>query len=246
MSELLTASLAFPSVVLTILVGITFLYWVFVILGALDIDIFHADADIDGALDGHGHVGHDIGGHDVGGGDAGDAGDGDGGGDVGDASTFLKPLGLRRVPLTISLTFVFVFSWTICLLTMHYLGAWIPDGILRWVFGAGVLFGSLFFSLPLTAIAITPIAPAFVVALANRHRDNVGSTCSVTTGRVDQSFGQAKITAGGAELVISVRCDDEGMFSRDDKALVIDYDEQRHAYIIEPLPDSLKKQSKDK
>lgn len=243
MSELLQAALAFPSVALTILVGITFLYWVFVILGALDIDIFQSDADFDGAMEGHGHA------HEAGGGDAAhagaDAGDGGDAGDVGDASTFLKPLGLKRVPLTISLTFVFVFSWTICLLTMHYLAPWVPDGLLRWVFGLGVLFGSLFFSLPLTAIAITPIAPAFVVALADRRRDNVGATCTVTTGRVDQDFGQAKITCNGAELVIPVRSDDDNNFSRGDKGLVIDYDNKRQAYIVEPLPESLEKQSKD-
>jgi hypothetical protein len=232
MTELLDASMAFPSVALTILVGITFLYWTFVILGALDIDILQADADV---------------------GDAGDAGDGDADGDgdgdnssAAEASTFLKPLGLKRVPVTISLTFVFVFSWAICLLTMHYLAPWVPEGILRWVFGLGVLVGSLIFSLPLTAIAITPIAPAFVVSLVKRRRDNVGETCTVSTGRVDSKFGQAKITCNGAELVIPVRCDGETVFERNDKALVIDYDDKRNAYLIEPLPEALKKQLKEK
>lgn len=237
MTELLDASMAFPSVVLTILVGITFLYWIFVILGALDIDILQgADADF-------GDVG------DVGdAGDAGEAGEGEGDGDgsPAEASTFLKPLGLKRVPVTISLTFVFVFSWAICLLAMHYLAPWVPEGLLRWVFAFGVLLASLIFSLPLTAIAITPIAPAFVISLVKRRRDNVGETCTISTGRVDSNFGQAKITRDGAELVIPVRCDEDKAFERNDKALVIDYDDNRNAYLIEPLPDALKKQLKEK
>jgi hypothetical protein len=129
---------------------------------------------------------------------------------------------------------------------MHYLAPWVPEGILWWVFAVGVLFGSLIFSLPLTAIAITPIAPAFVISLVKRRRDNVGETCTVSTGRVDSSFGQAKITCNGAELVIPVRCDEDQVFERNDKALVIDYDDKRNAYLIEPLPDALKKQLKEK
>lgn len=226
MSELLNASLAFPSVALTILVGITLLYWVFVILGALDIDVFHADADIDGAVDGA-----DAGGHDVA--DGNDAGDGH---DASDGvSSFLSPLGLRRVPLTISLSLIFVISWSISLLATHYLGPLIPDGMPTWLFGVLVLGASLLVSLPLTAIAITPLAPVFEIHHARGAMDNVGATCTVTTGRVDHDFGQAKITDNGLELVIPVRCDRDNQFERNDHALVIDYDKTRHAYLIEPM-----------
>lgn len=228
MSELLDASLAFPSVALTILVGITLLYWVFVILGALDIDLFHADADIDGA------AGVDGGGGDVG--DAGgEAGDGDGHEGAEGVSSFLSPLSLRRVPLTISLSFIFVISWSICLLATYYLGPVIPGGMPTWLFGILVLGGSIIASLPLTAIVITPLAPVFTVHHAKAALDNVGATCTVTTGRVDHDFGQAKITDNGLELVIPVRCDRDNQFQRHDRALVIDYDKQRHAYLIEPM-----------
>ncbi|MCP4444238.1 MAG: DUF1449 family protein [Myxococcales bacterium] len=232
MSELLEASLAFPSVALTILVGITLLYWVFVILGALDIDIFHVDADIDGAADG---VGGGEGGDAGGGHDAADGHDAAEGHDAEGVSSFLSPLGLRRVPLTISLSFIFVIAWSLCLLTTYYLGPIIPDGMPTWLFGVLVLGGSLLVSLPLTAIVITPLAPVFKIHHARGAIDNVGSTCTVTTGHVDHDFGQAKITDNGLELVIPVRCDRDDQFQRHDRALVIDYDEKRHAYLIEPM-----------
>jgi hypothetical protein len=57
MSEFLTAILAFPTVVFTILLGMVVLYWLFVLLGALDIDVLDfADADGDGDADGFGGV----------------------------------------------------------------------------------------------------------------------------------------------------------------------------------------------
>ena len=43
MTELLDASLRFPTVIFTIGLGIALVYWVFVLIGALDIDLFGAD-----------------------------------------------------------------------------------------------------------------------------------------------------------------------------------------------------------
>jgi hypothetical protein len=61
LTEFLNAILAFPTVLLTIPLGVMVAYWLFVILGALDINLL-GDADLDGHghtdlhLDGHGHV----------------------------------------------------------------------------------------------------------------------------------------------------------------------------------------------
>ena len=48
MPELLTALLAFPTVIFTGLMGLILLYWLFVILGALDVDLFGGE---EGVLD---------------------------------------------------------------------------------------------------------------------------------------------------------------------------------------------------
>lgn len=57
MSEFMSAILAFPTVVFTILLGVVVLYWLFVLLGAMDIDVLDfADADGDGDADGLGGV----------------------------------------------------------------------------------------------------------------------------------------------------------------------------------------------
>ena len=84
---------------------------------------------------------------------------------------------------------------------------------------------------------------AFPVTVTNPKTGKTWTILGIMTDGHD--FGQAKITCNGAELVISVRCDAQDKFSRDDQGLVIDYDDERQAYIIEPLPDSLKKQLKE-
>ena len=248
MGQLLKASLAFPTVVLTILVGIALVYWIFVILGALDIDLVaDADVDVDGALDGAGDIG-DVGG-DIGdaGGDIGDAGDaGDAGGDadghVGSAG-ILAALGLRAVPMTISFSLIFLFAWIICMIIMLAIGDF--DSVPRWLLGTGVLLGSLFLALPPAALCAKPIAPLFVIHEAKKRQDYVGSVCTVMTGEVTNKFGQARIQEGGYVLEVQVRCEVGERFKRQDQALIIEFDREREVYLIEPMDEVMGKKKKE-
>jgi hypothetical protein len=236
MDQLLHIALAFPTVLLTILVGIAMVYWIFVILGALDIDLV-ADADADG-LDAGGDVGGDVAGDAGGGagdgGDAGDAGHDHGDhGDHGGSAGILAALGLRKVPLTISTSLIVLFAWTICLIAMLALDGF--DGLPRWILGIAVLLGSLLMALPLAAVCARPIAPLFVIHEAKKRKDYVGSVCTITTGEVTGKFGQARIQEGAYVLDVPVRCDTDHGFARHDKALIIDYDKARDAYLVEPM-----------
>ena len=58
--------------------------------------------------------------------------------------------------------------------------------------------------------------------------------CTITTGHVDDGFGQATIEDGPDVLNISVRCDRTGVLTRGSKALVVDFDSTRQAYVVEP------------
>jgi hypothetical protein len=234
-SQLLDASVRFPTVIFTIGLGICLVYWLFVLLGALDIDLLGAehageatkgigDAITGGAkggaeaLKGVGHdVGHD---HDV---------DVDGG--------FWEALGLASVPLTISISVIMLVCWCASLMAMHYggnsigsLGGWLP---------AIVLLAVVILGIPIAGLLVRPLGPVFEVKEGKRNRDYVGHTCTITTGSVDDDFGQATIEDGGTVLVIPVRCDRKGALGRGHKALVIDFDEARAAYVVEPTPEGL-------
>lgn len=223
---MIDASLEFPNVVFTIALGVVLVYWLFVLLGTLDIDLFgHGD------VGGHdvGDVGGDVaGGHDAGGHDGGDGHDGDGDADSGGLWHFL---GLGDVPLTISISFIVLTGWVASMLGTRYL----QDGALRYA----VLPLAFVAALLASAVLVRPLRPVFRVREGKTNRDYEGATCTITTGHVDDKFGQATIEDGGTVLIIAVRCDKAGALKRGDKALVVEFDPERQAYIVEPATDML-------
>lgn len=227
---LLSASLQFPTVVFTIALGIALVYWLFVLLGALDIDILGGgDADVSGAAKG---IGEAL----TGGAKAGVEAvkldfdvDADSGG-------VWSGLGLKSVPMTITVSIVLLCSWCGSLLLMHYLvpalglGSWFPPLLLP---------GMLLVSIPITAVVVRPLVPIFEIREGKSNHDYVGHSCTISTGSVDENFGQATVEDGGTVLVIPVRCDKPGKLARNDKALIIEFDPERQAYVVEPAIDML-------
>ena len=233
MNDLWQASLQFPTVVFTIALGIALVYWLFVLLGALDIDLLGGgDVDVSGAAKGIGEV---VTGGAKAGAEAihahgGDGADLDADGGVWDF------LGLGDVPLTISVSFILLIGWVGSLLAMEYAvphvtsAGWLPALLLPLV---------LLLALPLAALLVRPLAPVFAIKEGKSNADYIGHACTVTTGSVDENFGQATIEDGGTVLVIQVRCDRSGKLGRGDRALVIEFDPARQAYVVEPSADML-------
>jgi hypothetical protein len=234
-NELVSASLQFPTVVFTIVLGIVLVYWLFVLLGALDIDLFGGDVDVDvsGAAKGIGDV---LTGGAKGGAEAFHA---DAGADAGaDADADLEGgglwhgLGLGDVPVTISVSLIVLISWCGSLLAMHYIA-----GTAGWQ-AVVVLVVAFFIALPIAALLVRPLAPVFAVKEGKSNTDYIGHACAVSTGTVDENFGQATVEDGGTVLVIQVRCE-RGKLTRGDKALIIEFDQARQAYVVEPSADML-------
>lgn len=254
MSEFLTAILAFPTVVFTILLGVVIAYWLFVLLGALDINLL-GDADLDGhgtdvAVGGHGHAdlhvaghghGHDLHvdghGHVHGAGHEIDHADHHGDGDVEEAgglAGLIQSLGLGGVPVTLMLSLLILAAWGFCIAAMQALGA----GGAGWLAVATSLL-SLGLAVPVTAVLIRPLRRFFTTIEAPRNRDFLGKVCTITTLRVDERYGQAEIEDGGAGLVVQVRSTDPGRLSRGDRALIFDYKDE--VFYVAPMDESLKR-----
>lgn len=232
MNELLEASVRFPTVVFSVGLGIALIYWLFVLLGALDIDLFH---DATGAAKGGGEaLGDAITGGAKGGaealkgvkpGDGGDAGDGG----------VLDALGLTSVPITISLSAIMLLGWIGSLLGMYY-GQRAFGGMSGWL-PALICLLVVILVLPAAGVVVRPLRSVFEIKAGKSNRDYVGHTCTITTGSVDAGFGQATIEDGGTVLVIPVRCDRPDALGRGARALIIDFDDERQAYVVEPSAD---------
>jgi hypothetical protein len=250
MSELLSVLLAFPTVVYTGLLGLVLLYWLFVIIGALDIDLFHADAD--GALDGiegaakgamegaakagiEGIKGAFEAGAKAGADAAADALDGhsDVAADAhGGPEGILHALNLRRAPITVTFSLIVFFSWVMSYLAISLAGPIATVVLPSWLYSTLVLFGTFALSLPLTSLATKPMEKVFQATSGKKRIEFVGDVCEIRTGSVDGNFGQAEINDGGAGQIIQVRAEG-GTFKRGDRALIIDFDAEREAYIVE-------------
>lgn len=247
MSEFLNAILAYPTVVYTILLGVVVVYWLFVLLGALDIDLL-GDADLDGHghtdvdLAGHGHAeiaghGHDV--HLDGPGHLDSHGHhpGDHPGDadaehVGGLAGIIQTLGLGGVPVTLMLSVLILAAWGFCLGATELLGR------AGWLAVAAPLV-SLALAVPVTAGVIRPLRRFFVSLAAPQNRDLLGKICTITTLRVDERYGQAEVEDGGAGLIVQVRSTDPGRLNRGDRALIFDYKDE--VFYVEPMNQALQR-----
>lgn len=252
MTEFFAACLAFPTALYSILLSVVLLYWGFVIVGVFDIDLL--DVDGDGVLDSIGDSAADgVGGLLAAGKGAGEgaaeaateaagAGAGEAAGKAlaegggGALAGLMTALNLRRAPATVVISFIVLFGWTLSLVAMDLLGglaAAIPGG--GWLVGAAVGFGALVTAVPLTSLAISPLGRFFATHSARGRRELVGHLCVISTGRVDARFGQAYCRMGTDDLLIPVRCDRPNALAKGREALVVDYDEARQAFVVEPV-----------
>ncbi|WP_437596098.1 glycine zipper family protein [Sorangium sp. So ce590] len=258
MAEVLAASLMFPAVIFTVVLALALIYWLFVLVGALDLDLLggaHGDAMPElgglegaakGALEGaakgalEGAAKGALEGAAKGALEGTAKGAVEGVADAADGAhglgSVLVALDLHRVPATVTLTLIAAFGWfTSALSTLAVEPLWVGWGLPRWALGLAVLAGSLVVAVLLTSLAVRPLGPLFVTRHGQAKKDLVGRVCVISTGRVDERFGQAVIDEGGASHILDVRSDTPGALRRGDRALLVSWDPDGEVFSVEPL-----------
>lgn len=282
--DILMEIVAFPTIIFSVLVGVTLLYWGMVIVGAFDIDFldFGGAADgADGALDGatEGAVEGAVEGATEGAAEgaaeaaldgaldaaADGVGEGlaegvtegaaegvtegavegaaDSGAEAashGGLAGLLLALRLRSAPVTVIVSLISVFGWVLSLILSHYAAPLMSGVIPGWLIGVVVFIAAFVVAVPLTSVASRPLGRFFVIHSAPRKTSLIGKVCLLTTGRVDASFGQAELDDGGAGLLVQVRCDMANGLKRGSQALIVAYDQEREAFLVEPYDDLLR------
>lgn len=151
--------------------------------------------------------------------------------DVGVAGLFAT-LGLAGVPLTLSLSLLFFFAWSLSLISVQWLLPLIPLGILTVVAAIAVLIISFIFSVFLTGKITRPLSRLFVTHEAESNQSLVSKTCVISTMKVSDDFGQAKVEDGEAGLIISVRAELPNTLTKGDNALIYEYDSEKNIYFV--------------
>lgn len=234
--QLLAEMFAFPTAIFSVLLALSLLYWLFVIVGALDIDMLDfgeaAEGMMEGAAEGAAEAAAEgaLEGIAEGAAEAGAEGAAEAGAEA--SAGLISALRLRSAPATVVLSLIFLFGWMISFAGARALADW---GLTGALVGAGLMVVAFFVALPITSIVIRPLAPVFEPAHARTRDDLVGQSCFISTQKVTERFGQANCHLGGDDLLIQVRCDRYNDLKKGAEALIIDYDREREAYLVEPL-----------
>jgi Protein of unknown function (DUF1449) len=210
MDEFLRALMSGGVAPYTALLIATGLYWLLVILGAVDLDILHLSHEVDGHGHGHGH---------------GPAGDGDGHHPHW-FSGFFEFLSLGRVPLTVILSILFFSAWAVAMVLALF-GWWWPV----------VLVGAWLIAVPMTGVACRPLRVVFS-SLDRGVKAGIsllGREAHITSATCDASFGTATCLVDDAEMLLDVvAIRPELRFRRDQPVIIVDYDPERERYLVGP------------
>jgi hypothetical protein len=201
-----------PTVVFTTALLVMLAYWVLVLVGAFGFDL-HADAAIDAkgaAIDAKLNA-------------------------LETKSGLMEMLGFGVVPATVSITLLVFWAWVSSLLGSALfgskLGGWMPV----WTSTGVIALLACTLAFALAAASVRPLQPLFAIRIAPTRHQLLGKVATVSSLRVDATFGQATLEDGGSGLILSVFCAKQNTLKKGDRVLLLDFSERAQSYEIEPV-----------
>lgn len=194
---------------LMLLIGV---YWLFMMLGMLHLDMFHIDLDMDADIDVDADVDMEIGGHSS----AMDWG-----------VLALKWVNFGDVPLILWLTPFAVSFWGISYLLDRNLAA---DA--GWLLLIGLFVRNVAISLFATKLITQPLKGKFDTKEPNTVDDLLGRDVIIKSQEVTERFGQAELRTDAAPLYLNVQSLG-GTLKKGEMARIVDYDKTKGIYIIQ-------------
>lgn len=246
MDEFLSAAASFPTVVFTVALLVVIGYWLIAIVGGVGSDLLDGAAGkVEGAVQGKVEgaaeaVAGKLGGAaeaasgKLGGAAEGAAGKVEGG--AATATTALSALGFGTLPATAVISSLVLWAWALCLLAALWSQQMAIQGPLV---GLGSALAAVFLSGVITGLIARCAGRVIVKHRPVRRAELVGKLCTITTGRVDERFGQAMLHEDGSDLIVDVRCDTPNPLVRHARALLVAYDAEHHLYTVAPYDEAL-------
>jgi hypothetical protein len=214
MSELLHVALMPVNLVFTVLLGLVLVYWVMVIVGALDFDFLNIDFDTDTDVDMDVDADMDV----------------QGGGVLRSVLEFFY---VGEIPVMVLVSVFALCIWMISVLGNYYLN---PKGFL--ILSLPILAGNLVVSCMLVKIMAIPLRKLFksLDADPNAARDVMGRICRIVTTEVTRTrIGQGEVTGKGAPVLLNVTAEGDHVFQKDDEAVIVGHNKETGVYLIAPV-----------
>ncbi|HHH76247.1 MAG TPA: DUF1449 family protein [Phycisphaerae bacterium] len=195
----------------TVMLGMMLLYWLMVILGALDMDFLNIELDADADVDA----------------DTGMSIEGAGGGLRG----FMAFFYIGEVPIMILASLFILCGWFFSIIGNHYLN---PDYTA--LLGFGVLIGSIVVSIFAVKLVAAPFRKVFACLNvdAEANKGAVGQIGRVISSSISSRMGQVEINARSAPIIINAISDDDTVLHKGDEVVVLERKTNKGVYIIAP------------
>ncbi len=208
--ELINAAFAAPNLLLSILLILVILYWLTVVVGALDADYFHVDTDLP----------HDIS-HGI---------DAAHGGEL--FIGVLRFFGFGRVPFMVNFSILLLTIWSISIYCNN-VGSFINPTMSFW-WSLALLVPNIIASLFITKLLTLPLAKVFdKLHKETPEHDYIGKIATVTTKADSEVKGQAKLTINASVLTISVKTIDGSEIQRGEEIIIVDMQPEKGYYLVQ-------------
>ncbi len=211
MAEILQEAFSTVNVGLTVLLIVIILYWISVILGVLDVEMFDFDIDADIDVD----IDADV---DIAGG--------------GFMHSVMEFFYFGEVPIMFLVSILILNMWVISMISNHCLNQSGSMLIALLLFAGNFLLSAF-----ITKLIATPVKKLYAGMNedCNAPRDVVGRRCIVTTTVVSDRLGQAEVRDGGAPILLNVITVDGTEMHKGDEAVVVSRDDEKGLYFIAPF-----------
>jgi hypothetical protein len=208
MSEFLAALQAFPTMLFSGLLALMLLYWLTVIVGALDVDLFgHHGGHVDGDMAPGGHDGHG----------------------------FAEFISLGKVPITITASAFALVGWSLGMLAEIHLrpliGVVLPGPLYPLIMLVALVAIAGFAA----AWMVRPLRRIFTMHTEHGEASLVGKMVRITSLKADHRFGTALCDNAGPGIIMQVVLRQGVELKRDDMAVVVEYDEAKGLYLVAPF-----------
>jgi hypothetical protein len=233
MTELLQLAFSPINVVFTVLLISVVLYWITVVLGIFDSDLFHVDlpdpgvhidmdadmdfhVETDAGADFHAETNADL--------------------DTGVVWGLAHWFYVGEVPVMVLVSLFILSLWTGAMLGNYYFN---PAG--SWLRAFAVFNVNWVLGLVVVKLVAAPLRPLYAVMNRdfNAAPKVLGSQCRVITRQVTPNqLGQAEVATKGAPLILNVRAQENREFKKDDVAVVVNKDKETGVYTIGPMKDT--------
>jgi hypothetical protein len=224
MIELIQTAFSPVNAVVTVLLILNVIYWITVILGALDVDFLDVelfdsgleaggDVDVDMDVDAEGDLDLDMSQHGV-------------------LRSIMHFFYIGEVPIMLLSSVLILSMWTLCMFGNHYF-----NPMSSFLVAVPVYAISFVASLGICRIFAMPLKRVYEMFNKdyNAPRKVIGRICIVTTTSVSDKMGQAEVKTKGAPIVLNVISDGEHVFHKGDEAVIVGKDNEKGIYTIAPL-----------